>query len=100
MSSRILMIAAALAASLGAAGAASAATATADTNAYEVCAVYGSTVDPRFCADYVSPAARWVDPLETGGVEAGEHIVAPNAGGHVMPWKATADGLLVEVITP
>ncbi len=95
-----MLLAAALGASVGAAGAASADTAAAYTNAHEVCAVYGSTVDPRFCADYVSPAARWVDPLETGGVETGEHIVAPNAGGHVMPWKATADGLLVEVITP
>ena len=111
MSSRILMIAAALAASMGAASAASATTV--DANAYEVCAVYGSTVDPRFCADYVNPAARWVDPVETGGVEAGTYVVAPNAGGHIMPWKPSTtswqptapwkpatDGLLVEVITP
>ncbi len=105
MSSRILILAAALAA-IATAGAASAASP--DTNVGEVCTVDGVAVDPRFCVDYVGPA-RWVDPGSTGGVEdrvvapgAGEHIVAPNAGGHVMTWKPTghADGLLVEVITP
>jgi hypothetical protein len=90
-------------------------------NAYGVCAVYALPVDPRFCEDRVDPsAAVGVDDVVTGGVErrivlpgvdvaptsdilpsAGKYIVAPNAGGHVMPWTTGhADGVLVEVITP
>jgi hypothetical protein len=96
MSSKLFMLAAALAIS---ATATSAAQAAADYNAYEVCAVYGVTVDPRFCADYVDPAALWVDPLVTGGTEESDVfpralVEAPaNASGH-------ADGLRVEGLRP
>jgi hypothetical protein len=85
-------------------------------NTNEVCAV-GVAVDPRFCVDYVGPPLG-VDTVVTGGVErrvlpglgtspasdalpeAEGYIMAPNAGGHVMPWTSNGNGLLVEVITP
>ena len=98
MISRMLIAAATLAAAGLAANAAQAVTP--DSNQYEVCAVYGVTVDPRFCADNVDPAALWVDPFVTGGTQSNLAIppigLAPMIG---IPSNATghADGLRVEV---
>jgi hypothetical protein len=91
------MVAATLAAAGAAAGAAHAAAL--DSNAYEVCAVYGAAVDPRFCADYIDPAALWVDPLVTGGTE--EQVVLPGLVLEVPPNPpGHADGLRVEGLRP
>ena len=91
------MLAAALAAIAGPAGSVSAAAQ--DVNAYEVCAVYGASVDPRFCADYVDPAALWVDPVATGGTS--EIVVLPGATTEVSPNPTGhADGLRVEGLRP
>jgi len=100
MISRMLMAAATLAA---AGVAACAAYAAPDSNAYEVCAVYGAAVDPRFCADYVDPAALWIDPFVTGGTDEGAvpHGVNPVSAGEVPPnTTGHADGLRVEGLRP
>jgi hypothetical protein len=97
MTSRIVMLAAAMAAILASAGAAAAAAQ--DVSAYDVCAVYGASVDPRFCADYVDPEALWVDPVATGGTR---QIVVVPSDVLQLPANPTghADGLRVEGIRP